>query len=129
MFVQYIRSSDTHHSYTLLGQPSITPLIMGDLPRQIVMRTVHFDGKSRGAVEVEDVAADRVLAPETQSIQPISAQAIPQDYLRQAHVAPEVSCSPESRLEGAHFPSICREQAAPSTMLRMVPLPVNGGGA
>jgi hypothetical protein len=85
------------------------------LSRCIVGVTVDFDRETRGgAIEVEDVRSNRVLSAKAQSRELALPQGLPQNDFRQAHFLPQFARSFESPDRRAH---------APSTMLRMVPLP------
>ena len=57
-----------------------------------VDRTVDFDGDpGRNAVEIDDEAADRVLAPELEPCQPLSAEGVPQRRLCRCRAAPQLA--------------------------------------
>src|SRR6185312_9950303 len=67
-----------------------------------------------GTVKIENVRADRVLSSKTQRSQLSSPEGLPQHNFGQAHV-------PAQRAGTSKC--FCRCPHAPSTMLRMVPLP------
>ena len=62
---------------------------------------------------------DRMLAPELESVRPL-AQLLPQQALGQGQIATQAR-APAGR---SHFVSIDGSGIYPSTMLRMVPLPM-----
>ena len=59
----------------LLPQPGSPPSVMCDAIRTFMTPSIHLDSQLRcGAVEVQDVGADRMLTAKLQSRQPLPAQ-------------------------------------------------------
>jgi hypothetical protein len=86
--------------------------------RDLVIRmdvAVYLDEQPRGqASEVCDITADRVLSPEFEA-SGSRAQRLPKDDFRERHCPSEASCTINIGTGSGE---------RPSTMLRMVPLPV-----
>jgi hypothetical protein len=85
------------------------------LRNAVMGEPIDFNSQASGrAIEIDDVRSDRVLAPKAQARQPRFPHSLPEHNLRQTHSAAQVACALECVVRGSH---------APSTMLRMVPLP------
>ena len=75
----------------------------GRLGRDVVRGAVDFDREAdRGAVELEDVRADRMLAPEAQAPDLSAAHRLPEQNLRQCHGAPQRACALEGEERRPH---------------------------
>ena len=123
--IQNVGRRDAHHTNAALRQPPIPPEVVVHLLRQVVMRAIDLNRQpSLRMEEVEHIGSDRMLPSEAQPIQTSVAKAVPEDHLREAQIPAEPFRALECPSFRPHRPS-----GAPSTMLRMVPLPVNGGGS
>ena len=101
--VEDIPGSDAHDAYPMLGEPAVALPIVVYLRRMVVMRTVDLDGEAGlGAVEIEDVAPDRMLTPEPQAFNAPRPQAVPQQRFGQAEVTTEFASTDEGFLGGSH---------------------------
>jgi hypothetical protein len=101
-----------------------------DVPfRQIattVNLAVHLNCNSPlEAGEIEDVAFVRELPAESQSARS-SAQLPPEEHLRKGHVAAKLASETDTTFVSAYCSMADACGVDPSTMLRMVPLPVPG---
>jgi hypothetical protein len=80
--------------------------------------TVDFDDElGRWTIEIDNAAANRVLKPELETIRPMPKDA-PEQPLRKRQIAPQSPCPQDSII------SLTRRRHYPSTILRMVPLPI-----
>jgi hypothetical protein len=105
---------------TLRHQPFVTCLVASWNGTTIVRGSIHLDRQPRReAHEIQDERTCRMLSSELET-----AGALPE-------------CAPQQNLGQRHLPSqpasladrrawTCQHRASPSTMLRMVPLPVPG---
>ena len=98
----------------LLSQPDGSSAVMRDAVRMFMTLSIDLDGQlRRRAVEIEDIGPYRVLPAKLQTRQPLAAQAEPKPRLRRCHAPTQLAGSLD-----------CQERCHPSTMLRMVPLPM-----
>ncbi len=79
---------NAQHCEAVRLQPCGSSSIMRDLVRMLMARAVYFDGEANlGAVEVEHIRTDGVLAAEFKIGQSASAQADPEPGFRRRHSA------------------------------------------
>jgi hypothetical protein len=104
----------------LTRKPRIANLILGRLVAAPMRFAIHLDRQLRArAEEIQHIAPRRMLMTklETRRSRP---QGGPEQNLGQGHLLVQASCIADNLSRpGQHF-------ASPSTMLRMVPLPVPG---
>ena len=118
--VEHRSSRDPKNAQSLTSKPSIA----SEIPLRSFAAPMHFainfDNEPMiGAEEVEHIAPRRMLTTELQPAGPL-AEFGPEDHLRQRQLAAQAACSADGAAgPGQHF-------ASPSTMLRMVPLPLRG---
>src|SRR3546814_17511172 len=85
--------------------------------------SIHLDRQPHGrTIEIQNIDTRRVLAPKLEAVWPPPQQA-PEHPLGKAHFAAQFS----GELERVAWAGDHR--GCPSTILRMVPLPVTGGSA
>ena len=96
-----------------------------------VMRpTVHFDRELRfGAVEVEDVWSDGVLAANLQARETAMWELLPEDNLGQGHRTPRGPRGQDGLLRSAHALDALGAHVAPPPCCAWSPSPASGGGA
>jgi hypothetical protein len=117
------RNSDG--SKSLVRKPFVASLIMDRRKPSIMDFAVYFDGKARlETSEIEDVRSRRMLAPELEAGGAL-AELAPEKNFGQGHVFAELSGLAD-RLAGAGQHGFLSGRCSPSTILRMVPLPVPG---
>jgi hypothetical protein len=88
--------------------------------------TIHFDrDPAREAGEVCHVAAAWKLSTKPQAVR-LLTQLLPQNDLRQGHTAAKLTCTADGNVRRADCAVPDAPPFDPSTMLRMVPLPVPG---
>jgi len=81
---------DSEHGYASSLQPRRPASVMQHPIRMIMAHPIHLNCQLRlGAVEVEDVNADRVLSPELQSGQGLTSQPRPEPRFRWRQGAPQ----------------------------------------
>ena len=99
------------------GKQRIPFLITQRLVDPVMTVAVDFDARpSASTIEVEREETCGVLMSELKSVRPL-AQFLPEQHLRQRHLAAQASCVPNS------LRRLFQYRACPFTMLRMVPLP------
>jgi hypothetical protein len=88
---------------SLPGEPGVAAQVVVGSVGDVVRGAVDFDREAeRGAVKVEDVRPDRVLAPEAQAADLPAAQGLPEQNLRQCHGAPQRACALEGEERRSH---------------------------
>jgi hypothetical protein len=91
-----------------------------------VRHAIHFDQEAAlKAGEIGNVAAARELAAKSKPVGALS-ELLPEDNLGQRHPAAEPACATDVRVGRANRAMPNARCIGPSTMLRMVPLPVPG---
>jgi hypothetical protein len=66
--------------------------IVRHLIRVVVSDAIHLDCQVRdGAIEVEDIGTNRMLATKVQSVQPATPEIFPKQHFRQRHFPAQVS--------------------------------------
>ena len=99
----------------MLPKPLVAALVALLPVRGVMRQSVHLQREPRGgAVEIENVEADRVLPAKAQATGLPFPQCAPKQDLRQRHCSAELAGAVDGQLRCSH---------APSTMLLMVPLP------
>jgi len=115
-----IARRNTQDSDGLARKPGVTRGIPLGSITHVVRHAIDLDHQSNlGAKEIEHIGTGRMLPSELEATGP-RPQFAPQQALRQGQATTQPSC-PFDR-----FPRARQHRDFPSTMLRMVPLPVPG---
>jgi hypothetical protein len=118
--LEHVSSGNPHDAEAFTSQQRIASGVSLRLVAGTVALPVDFDNEPPlQTSKVHRHLTDRKLLSELQPFRSLSKN-LPQQDFRQAHLAPQLTCA-------LYVPDWCLEDAwAPSTMLRMVPLPVSG---
>ncbi|MDB5542715.1 MAG: hypothetical protein JWQ89_4442, partial [Devosia sp.] len=115
-WIKYIRRENSVDADAVLFKPAGSVLVMRRRGAAVVRAPVDLDAQAHfRAEEIENVWPDWVLSPEAKASQLPVPELPPQDNLRQRHLPAQAPRTLEGDDRSAHL-------AAPSTMLRMVPL-------
>jgi hypothetical protein len=107
-------------SVIMRHKPFVPRLVVRRAASPLMRFPIYLNGQSGGQTnEVEDESAGGVLTSEFETARALPKFAPEQDF-GQRHITAEAACPADSR---ARSP---QHSASPSTMLRMVPLPVPG---
>lgn len=86
-FVPDVRSAQSNDANALLPEPCCPSPIMRDLIGLLVAGPVDLDRELRlGAMEIEDVGGDGMLATELEAMQSIGSDAVPEARFRRRHL-------------------------------------------
>ena len=111
---------NSKHPNTLASKPGIADPILGGLVPALMRFAIDLDRQLHMcAEEIEHIATRRMLVTKLHTSWP-RPQGGPEQNLRQGHLLAQASCM----VDGLSRPG--QHSASPSTMLRMVPLPVPG---
>jgi hypothetical protein len=117
--LEYVGGGDAEHRIALLLKSLRALLVTFRAVAHVVRDAIDFDHElGGGIVEVGAVCPDRVLLAERDALR-AAFEALPEKYFREAHLAPGAASF-------VHLRAAERRRMPPSTMLRMVPLPVPG---
>jgi len=118
--LEHVACRNAHNAESITFQNRVTGMIALRLITDTVPFTVDLDDQPPlKAGEVDCDLPDGKLPTKLQASGALS-QNLPEQHFRQAHLAPQLTCA-------LYLLDRCLEDAwAPSTMLRMVPLPVPG---
>lgn len=92
LVAQDVGGGEAQDAEALLFEPAGAARVVRGLERVVVRRAINFDAEAGlGAVEIQNVGAERMLAAEAQAGEAAAAQVGPQDDFRQRHGAPEAA--------------------------------------
>src|SRR5205814_1429773 len=105
---QYIAGANAHHPDALFGKPCPTPLIVAHHSGAIMRAAIHLDRQPDSrTVEIQNVRSDGVLSAKAHARQLSFPHCLPEQDLRQAHVAPQLASAAECFVGRPHPPPPC----------------------
>ncbi len=104
---QNIHSNDPQDMNAVLRRPLHSPIVVLDLLWIVVNASLDFDFEpTLCSGKIEDVWADRMFSPESQSSQAVSTQRLPQQHFGKGHLAAERSRALNGRDRRPHLARI-----------------------